>query len=61
MSNAVTIGGVILTSDDGTDDMRVVTTLVGWDDAPAARTSLQPRMQQDGASGCSGDRCGACH
>jgi len=49
MSNAVTIGGVVLTSDDGADGMRVVTTLVGWDDAPAARTSLQPRMQQDGA------------
>jgi len=59
MSNAVTIGGVILTSDDGTDDARVVTTLVGWDDAPAARTSLQARMQQDGvwdAAGTSAER-----
>lgn len=54
MSNYVALGGVILTSDDGVDGARVVTNLVGWDDAPAARTGLQSRMQQDGAWDASG-------
>ena len=49
MSIPVTIGGVILTSNDGAGNIRAVTGLPGWDDAPATRTSLQPRMQQDGA------------
>lgn len=54
MSNYVTLGGVVLTSDDGFDGTSVVTNMAGWDDAPAARPGLQARMQQDGAWDASG-------
>jgi len=46
--NVCTLGGITLDVSDGSS-LRAVTGMPGWDDAPAARTSLQPRMQQDGA------------
>jgi len=46
--NVCTLGGITLDLADGSS-LRAVTSMPGWDDAPAARTSLQPRMQQDGA------------
>jgi len=59
MSSAITIGGVTLTPVADAGYRSTVSTLVGWDDASAARTSLQPRMQQDGtwdAAGTSDER-----
>ena len=45
--NVCTLGGVLLDVDDGTS-FRVTEDLPGWDDAPAVRSGLVVKAQQDG-------------
>jgi hypothetical protein len=45
--NVVSVGGILLDCDTG-GSFRVVTDLAGWDDAPAVRTGLITKAQQDG-------------
>jgi len=45
--NVVSVGGILLDVDDGTS-FRVTEDLPGWDDAPAVRSGLVVKAQQDG-------------
>lgn len=53
--NTTTLGGIVLDQAAGSST-RVVMSKDGWDDAPATRSNLAPRAQQDGDWDATGNR-----